>query len=721
MVAELDTAEVAQLLGEVSRLLGAAAQRVQVEQAARASSMESASRKEDPPAPLAPGCKVLTVEDVATQHIIFKHFDTDNTEQLAQVETVRMMRAMQLFDTADELLSVIKEMDEDNSGTIDFDEYIDYIDRKCQVDDEFYKQYQHRSRNTKLGYDGTTWRKHANVAWLTNQGIMILTALAVLGALIYFRFILVPMTMAYFLTFLLGPVQDLLIQRPLVCCNMVCCDKPGIRPALRQHVQCCGKDLRWYADDAQSVSNYQTPQERWAGMRKETGEWDGARMVMRWEESGTGCCYAIPPPQWSKEPAQGGGPMKNVIWEFVAVMKIPEAVSVLVTFILTGSLLALTFLVISAELVSRSQQRLLPSTPALDGQIVLCLSQVDVLDDPAFQKAKVNALIELNRYLESEYQMAVTELLEANSTVAAEIEVYDQSTLETVASPYILVINDAVTTLLLCMYMLSTRQAESEEETYKEVQRMTLFEKIKSKVKFYVVLKTALSALTGGLVGAILLACKVRLAMLFALLAFMLNFIPNIGSIIATVLPIPLILLDEVEDEFAGRKAIAIILPALVQGYVGNVLEPTLFGKSLNVTAISVLVALVLWGSIWGLQGAVLSVPLLAAMKVALEDTDHPMAKMVLRIVRESASIDDSVEHSKSRMQKQKDRGAKAERIERAQMAAAARFEGLLDHDVEHGEKMQGVKIMHRQQNPLADVAGSDEQLETEKSQIETE
>ena len=46
---------------------------------------------------------------------------------------------------------------------------------------------------------------------------------------------------------------------------------------------------------------------------------------------------------------------------------------------------------------------------------------------------------------------------------------------------------------------------------------MTLFERIKSKVKFYVVLKTALSALTGGLVGTILLACKVRLAMLFAI------------------------------------------------------------------------------------------------------------------------------------------------------------------------------------------------------------
>ena len=80
------------------------------------------------------------------------------------------------------------------------------------------------------------------------------------------------------------------------------------------------------------------------------------------------------------------------------------------------------------------------------------------------------------------------------------------------------------------------------------------------------------------------------------------------------------------------------------QGYVGNILEPTVFGKSLNVTALSVLLALVLWGSIWGIQGAVLSVPLLAAMKVALEECDYPLAKMLLGVIRESASIDDAVQ-----------------------------------------------------------------------------
>ena len=120
------------------------------------------------------------------------------------------------------------------------------------------------------------------------------------------------------------------------------------------------------------------------------------------------------------------------------------------------------------------------------------------------------------------------------------------------------------------------------------------------------------------------------------------------------------------------RKLIAIGGPAFVQLYVGNVLEPAVFGKSLNVTAISVLVALVLWGSIWGLQGAVLSVPLLAATKIALEEADHPMAKMILRIIRESAAVDDSVEQGKSRKDRKLQRKATQAKMKEAMSGPTA-------------------------------------------------
>ena len=43
-------------------------------------------------------------------------------------------------------------------------------------------------------------------------------------------------------------------------------------------------------------------------------------------------------------------------------------------------------------------------------------------------------------------------------------------------------------------------------------------------------------------------------------------------------------------------------------------------GKSLNLTPISILIGLVMWGSLWGIPGAVLSVPLLGIQKILMSN-----------------------------------------------------------------------------------------------------
>jgi len=68
--------------------------------------------------------------------------------------------------------------------------------------------------------------------------------------------------------------------------------------------------------------------------------------------------------------------------------------------------------------------------------------------------------------------------------------------------------------------------------------------------------------------------------------------------------------------------------------FVGNVLEPSVFGKSLNMTAMSILGALVIWTGIWGIPGAVLSVPLLGIQKILMVYTNHPIAKYMLLLIR---------------------------------------------------------------------------------------
>ena len=556
----------------------------------------------------AAGYKCLSEEDIAIQHRIFGMYDNDKNGMLAQNEVKRMLTTMELFDSVDELIEVIREMDDDNSGTIELDEYMQYIDERCANDDAFHISYRNKAQNLKLGYAGTTWRRQGNVSWLSNQGIMILTCLAILQSLIYFRFVLVPLVMAYFLTFLLGPIHDVLIQRPLVCCGYVFCDAPGVRPGMNQDTKCFGKEMKWADKGANGERLYKLASERYDIESIPADQWNLKTKYPNYQEKSR-CCDAAPGQACSADK-----PLQHSLWACLYIAKIPDAFSVVASILIAVMVIGACGVVIGHELVS-------------------------VATDESFQAELQKAKGEMNDFLRDEHLMEISELMVANDT----IQTYTLAEAANVLGYFLIPLNDVVLTLLLALYMLMTRTPPSEEDHYKELQRYSLFEKIQAKVSYYVVLKTALSAVTGGLVGGILLALGVRLAMVFGMLTFLLNFIPNIGSMIAMFIPLPVIYVDSLS---VPAKLLAFFGPALVQAYVGNILEPTVFGKSLNVTALSVLLALVLWGSIWGVQGAVLSVPLLAAMKVALEECDYPLAKMLLSVIRESAAIDDAVQAS---------------------------------------------------------------------------
>ena len=65
--------------------------------------------------------------------------------------------------------------------------------------------------------------------------------------------------------------------------------------------------------------------------------------------------------------------------------------------------------------------------------------------------------------------------------------------------------------------------------------------------------------------------------------------------------------------------------------FVGNVLEPKMIGKSVNLSSFVVLVALVFWTTLWGLPGAILSVPLTSVLVIILAASEgaRPLAIML--------------------------------------------------------------------------------------------
>jgi predicted PurR-regulated permease PerM len=90
-------------------------------------------------------------------------------------------------------------------------------------------------------------------------------------------------------------------------------------------------------------------------------------------------------------------------------------------------------------------------------------------------------------------------------------------------------------------------------------------------------------------------------------LVFVLNFIPIIGSAIAVVI---LVLLYAVTAGFSLNVLWYFLALMAIQVLFGNILEPRIAGKRLNMSPIVILISLYLWGWIWGVVGMLLSVPL---------------------------------------------------------------------------------------------------------------
>jgi len=70
------------------------------------------------------------------------------------------------------------------------------------------------------------------------------------------------------------------------------------------------------------------------------------------------------------------------------------------------------------------------------------------------------------------------------------------------------------------------------------------------------------------------------------------------------------------------------LLLMVMQFVMGNVLEPQVMGRNLNLSPIIILLSLIFWGWLWGVVGMFLAVPITSALKIIFENipTLKPLA-----------------------------------------------------------------------------------------------
>jgi predicted PurR-regulated permease PerM len=175
--------------------------------------------------------------------------------------------------------------------------------------------------------------------------------------------------------------------------------------------------------------------------------------------------------------------------------------------------------------------------------------------------------------------------------------------------------------LLLLMFMLGEKvpmilrisRTLSRERADDLIQVM---EAIDAKVQHYLFIKTMMSIATAFLAGLIMLAGRVDFVIFSALLIFFLNYIPTFGSLIGTIFPV---LITFLKYGFCLRLLLVTLGLMAMQFVMGNVLEPHVMGKSLDLSPIVILLALIFWGWLWGIIGMFLAVPITAALKIIFE------------------------------------------------------------------------------------------------------
>lgn len=154
----------------------------------------------------------------------------------------------------------------------------------------------------------------------------------------------------------------------------------------------------------------------------------------------------------------------------------------------------------------------------------------------------------------------------------------------------------------------------------KDNQRLIVeIQSLQRSVSTYMTIKIIISATTGIIAGLVCIFFGLKFAVFFGFLTFLLNFVPSLGSIIATIPPVLIAIIQF--DTF--HKAIAVLaILFVVQMTIGNFIEPKIMGNRLMLNTVTVIFGLVFWGIIWGIPGMLLSVPLMVMLKLILAYSD---------------------------------------------------------------------------------------------------
>ena len=160
--------------------------------------------------------------------------------------------------------------------------------------------------------------------------------------------------------------------------------------------------------------------------------------------------------------------------------------------------------------------------------------------------------------------------------------------------------------------------------------------RISNGVKQYMWVNAVTSAMSGVVAYLIFTWVGLDFAALLALTVFVAGFIPNIGAFIGIALPSLVALI-----QFDSLTPFLIVLfgYGLADQFIANVIQPSMQGRSLNLSTFMVMVSLAFWATLWGGIGAFLAIPMMVVTMVVC--AEFPAIRWIAVLLSSDGLLDD--------------------------------------------------------------------------------
>ncbi|MCB9854477.1 MAG: AI-2E family transporter [Phycisphaerales bacterium] len=146
-----------------------------------------------------------------------------------------------------------------------------------------------------------------------------------------------------------------------------------------------------------------------------------------------------------------------------------------------------------------------------------------------------------------------------------------------------------------------------------KVQAVEIVHRIQDDIAAYIFSVTIINIGLGTSIGIAMTLLGVPNAALWAVMAFVLNFVPYLGAVAGVVV---VGLVAFVQSDSIGYPLAVMAAYYALTTVEGSIITPMILGKRLRLNPVVVFLALIFWGWLWGIPGALLAVPILATFKI---------------------------------------------------------------------------------------------------------